>query len=146
MMSFFRNSEENQKCLNLQRLFNRKTKEIEYLLLISRTSISLENPISDDNNATFLDFLESENEQSIDEKIDKEKMEKELNELLDELKPKEAEILRRRFGIGCVDNETLEEIGDSMSLSRERIRQIEEKAKKTIMKMAKSKALRDYLK
>ena len=69
-----------------------------------------------------------------------------MNELLDELKPKEAEILRRRFGIGFMDSETLDEIGKSMNLSRERIRQIEEKAKKTIRKMAKSKALRDYLK
>lgn len=134
------------KMSELAKSLHRKTKEIEYLMLISRTSISLETPLTDDNNATFLDFLESENEQSIDEKIDTKKMEIELNELLDELKPKEAEILRRRFGIGNTDSETLEEIGDSMKLSRERIRQIEEKAKKTVRKMTKSKALRDYLK
>ena len=70
------------KVSELAKALHRKTKEIEYLLQISRTSISLENPFSDDNSATFLDFLESENAQSIDDKIDKKKMEKELNELI----------------------------------------------------------------
>lgn len=134
------------KVSELAKALHRKTKEIEYLLLLSKSSVSLENPISDEDGATFLDFLEAESAETIDEKIDRKKMEKELNELLNELKPKEAEILRRRFGLGGRESETLEQIGKSMGLSRERIRQIEEKAKKTIRKMAKSKALRDYLK
>ncbi|MBI5374930.1 MAG: RNA polymerase sigma factor RpoD/SigA [Candidatus Schekmanbacteria bacterium] len=129
----------------LAKAINRTNKEVEYLLLLSRNSVSLENPISDDNDATFLDFLEADNLPSVDEEIDKAKMEQDLQELLNSLKPKEAEVLRRRFGLDGSESETLEEIGNSMNLSRERIRQIEEKAKKTIKKMGRSHLLKDFL-
>jgi len=122
-------------------------KDIELLLSISRDAISLENPLGEENDSSsYLDFLRAENLPSADEELDKLKMEKELEELLNKLTPKEAEILRRRFGLHNGEPETLEEIGKDMGLSRERIRQIEEKAKNRLRRQTKSAILKEFLK
>src|SRR3989304_6682926 len=113
---------------DLAAVLNLPIKDVELLLSISKNAISLENPFGENSDSgSYLDFLQAENLSSADDEMDKIKMEKELEELLSNLNPKESEILRRRFGINNEEPETLEKIGKDMGLSRERIRQIEEK-------------------
>ncbi len=71
-------------------------------------------------------------------------MASEINTMLEELPPREQKILRMRFGFEGKP-QTLEEVGRELNLSRERIRQIEKKAKGRLRARAKSKAVRDYL-
>lgn len=68
-----------------------------------------------------------------------------VQKLLSDLKPREAEIIRRRFGIGQLSEQTLEEIGQQFDLTRERIRQIEVKALKKLAHPSRSDMLRDFL-
>lgn len=118
--------------------------EVEAVLRVFRNYLSLDSPISEADDTSHLDMLEATDRASVEEDIIKNSLAGEMAEILQKLPPREQQILRMRFGF---DGEpmTLEEIGKKMGLSRERIRQIEKKAKRRLKASAKSKALRDYL-
>ena len=68
-----------------------------------------------------------------------------VQKLLDDLKPRDAEVIRRRFGIDQLSEQTLEEIGQQFDVTRERIRQIEAKALRKLAHPSRSDVLRDFL-
>jgi RNA polymerase primary sigma factor len=121
-----------------------KEADIQDLLRVYRPYLSLDTPIQEDGDTTQLDFLKSSTLPSSEEIYSQASMAKEMQQLLRKLEPREAQILRARFGFD--DNpKSLAAIGRELSLSRERVRQIETRARNKLRVMAKDKALNHYL-
>jgi len=120
--------------------------KIEWMLRVSWLPLSLESPINDEEEDSELgQFVEDQMSptpiQSAYSKLLREKIE----EVLDTLPPREARILRLRFGLENGHNYTLEEVGEKFGLTRERIRQIESKALRRLRHPRRSRQLREYL-
>lgn len=118
--------------------------DLESILRVYRTHLSLDAPVREDEDTSYLDIMEAKNTPSVEDQILQNTLSREVNEVLHELPPREEKILRMRFGFDS-SPQTLEEIGQQLNLSRERIRQIEKKAKARLKARSKIKALRDYL-
>lgn len=129
---------------DLAREMQMSPEDIESILRVYRNYLSLNAPIGDSEETSYLDQLESKNTPAVDEHLLRASLSHEIEEILAELSSREKEILRMRFGFDG-DPMTLEEIGRRLKLSRERIRQIEEKAKLRLRARAKAKTLKDYL-
>jgi len=122
------------------------TSKVEWMTRVSWLPLSLESPINDDEEDSELgQFIEDQLTptpiQSAYSKLLREKIE----EVLDTLPPREARILRLRFGLENGHNYTLEEVGEKFGLTRERIRQIEAKALRKLRHPSRSKRLKDFL-
>jgi RNA polymerase primary sigma factor len=118
--------------------------EIDTILRVYRNHLSLDAPVTEGEDTRYLDLLESKDMPSVEEGMVRHSLPREVAALLEELSPREREILRMRFGFEG-DPMTLEEIGKKVGLSRERIRKIETKAKRRLRARARMKALHDYL-
>ena len=94
----------------------------------TETPVSLDKPVGDEDGRRFLDFLPDEGQVSAYERLAQDDSKRQVGELLLKLSPIEAHILRSRFGLDDDEERTLKEIGDQYSLSRERIRQLQEQA------------------
>ncbi|MBQ9817117.1 MAG: sigma-70 family RNA polymerase sigma factor [Proteobacteria bacterium] len=101
---------------------------VEKMLDISRTTVSLDAPIGDDEDCSLSDFIEDSTAPNQLDYLSSEALNDELSKVLTTLTPREERILRLRFGIGESNTYTLEEVGKVFSLTRERIRQIEARA------------------
>lgn len=110
----------------------------------SYSPVSLDMPASDDSETTFGDLIEHEGSDPY-EIVVKQSFSEMLEQFLQQLKEREQEVLRLRFGIGDDRDHTLEEIGQQFSLSRERIRQIEDKSLKKLRQSEDRRHLADYL-
>lgn len=104
------------------------TSYVEKMLDISKTSVSLDAPISDDDECSIGDFIEDSNSKTQLDYMSELALQSELDRALTTLTPREERIIRLRFGIGESQTYTLEEVGREFSLTRERIRQIEARA------------------
>ncbi len=118
--------------------------EMEALLRVYRTHLSLDAPVGEYEDTSYLDLLEETSMPSVEEQVLHRALASEVNSLLESLPPRERKVLRMRFGMDGKP-QTLEEVGKQMNLSRERIRQIEKKAKGRLKARARLKAVRDYL-
>ncbi|MBI4596639.1 MAG: RNA polymerase sigma factor RpoD/SigA [Candidatus Tectomicrobia bacterium] len=118
--------------------------DIETIMRVYRKYLSLNTPLEDDGETSYLDLVKSENIPSVEENILKASLSEGIEEIMEEITPREKTVLRMRFGFEG-HPQTLEEIGKVMNLSRERIRQIENKAKSKLKSQAKIKALHNYL-
>ncbi len=107
-------------------------------------SVSIDKPVGDDEGRVLGEVLEDPDREAVSptEDLEWEALTTEVRELLCELRPIEADILRQRFGLGTEQELTLKEIGDKYNLSRERIRQLQEQA---LQKMRRALARRDLL-
>ena len=125
--------------------------EVEMLLTISRTSESLSGGLGEEQERTLEETLEQTAVAPADEELFKRSSIEQTRGILDELRPKERAVLCRRFGISEDGSEkerepmTLQEIGEELKLSRERVRQIEAQALSRIRRSLKGKALKAYL-
>lgn len=109
----------------------------------SSSVVSLETPIGEES--SLGDIIKDEIEASPLEAAIRAHLARQTEEVLQTLLPREAEVLRLRFGIGTGRAHTLEEVGQALNLTRERIRQIEEKALRRLRRMRKGKRLKSFL-
>ena len=110
---------------------------------VSGRHVSVDAPFVDGEDNSLLDVLPNEDSPMADSTLTQESLSKEVNRALEQLNPRERDILKMFFGIGCQEM-TLEEIGAKFDLTRERVRQIKEKAIRRL-KGQKSKLLKSYL-
>ena len=106
---------------------------------------SIDSPIAPDEETRFVDVFVHDNDDNTDTSLMHESLSSEINDLLNTLPEKEADVLRLFFGIGASHEYTLDEIGDKLGLSRERVRQIKERALKKLRLSTKNKNLKGYL-
>ncbi len=107
---------------------NVPVEKIRMLLEATRDPVSLDSPVGEEGGATVGDFVEDLSFAAPDEALGDTELSRETRELLKLLSPREEQVLRMRFGIDSPGDQTLEEVGKSFELTRERIRQIETKA------------------
>ncbi len=119
--------------------------EVSDTLKISNSHLSLDAPFSVSEDNSLIDILEDEEQESPDESLLSDSLRVEIVKALDTLSPREAEVINLYFGLNHKKPLTLEEIGTRFSLTRERVRQIKEKAIRRLRHASRSKALRAYL-
>lgn len=117
--------------------------KISDAMKVSGRHVSVDAPFVDGEDNSLLDVLPNEDSPMADQSLNQESLSKEVNRALEQLSPRERDILKMFFGIGCQEM-TLEEIGATFDLTRERVRQIKEKAIRRL-KGQKSKLLKAYL-
>jgi len=119
--------------------------EVSNTLKISNSHLSLDAPFSASEDNSLMDVLEDEFQPSPDEDLMSESLKLEIGRALNSLTPREAEVINLYFGLKHEKALTLEEIGARFGLTRERVRQIKEKAIKRLRHTSRSKTLRAYL-
>ena len=118
--------------------------KIEDLLQLAKDPTSLETPIGEEDDSNLGDFIADENTISPENHIENVMLKEQIQEVLMELKPRERDVLKMRFGIGDNNPRTLEEVGRKFDVTRERIRQIEQKALRKLRIPTRSKRLKDF--
>ena len=119
--------------------------KVQLLTQAMRGVESIDAPIGDDEDASRLDFVKGDDADDPQRKFLRMAMEEEIKRSLNELMPREAQVLRLRYGIGTNHDHTLEEVGQAMGLTRERVRQIESAAIRKLRSPDFQERLRDYL-
>lgn len=120
--------------------------EVEATLGISARHVSMDAPFTDGESNALIDVLENANAEQADKKLDYfESLKDETERTLASLTEREKEVIKLFFGIGVEHPMTLEDIGDQLGITRERIRQIKDKAITKLRTQSRSKALKAYL-
>ena len=118
---------------------------IRKVLKISREPISMETPIGDDEDSILGDFIEDATIDQPDGAATKTGLKENTINILESLTPREAKVLRMRFGINMNTDHTLEEVGKQFDVTRERIRQIEAKALRKLRHPSRSEKLKSFM-
>ena len=119
--------------------------KIRKVMKIAKEPISMETPIGDDEDSHLGDFIEDTNVESPIEQATVTGLSETVRDVLAGLTPREAKVLRMRFGIDMNTDHTLEEVGKQFDVTRERIRQIEAKALRKLRHPSRSEQLRSFL-
>ena len=119
--------------------------KIRKIMKIAKEPISMETPIGDDEDSHLGDFIEDGNAMTPAEAALHTGMQDIVKDVLDSLTPREAKVLRMRFGIEMTTDHTLEEVGKQFDVTRERIRQIEAKALRKLRHPSRSEKLKSFL-
>jgi len=119
--------------------------KIRKILKISKEPISMETPIGDDDDSHLGDFIEDQSTMAPADAATYASLRDVTKDVLDTLTPREAKVLRMRFGIEMSTDHTLEEVGKQFDVTRERIRQIEAKALRKLRHPSRSERLKSFL-
>ncbi|MCI1721074.1 MAG: RNA polymerase sigma factor RpoD/SigA [Bacteroidales bacterium] len=128
----------------LSDILNIPKEKIADTLRVSGRHVSVDAPFVDGEDNSLLDVLPNNDSPSADKGLVNESLNKEIERALSTLTERERNIVKYFFGIGCQEK-TLEEIGETFNLTRERVRQIKEKAIRRLRNSARSKLLKNYL-
>jgi len=126
---------------------NTSVKKVKNTLSIVRLPISLDMPLGEggEEDFTLLDVLSKKGTEDIEKELIEETIHKELESMLDVLDEREKEIIKMRYGLDGEEPKTLEEVGEKLGISRERVRQLEQRALKKLKAVALKKHLKDFL-
>jgi RNA polymerase primary sigma factor len=119
--------------------------KVNEILKASQDPISLEAPIGEEQDLNLSDLIEDQNAESPQNSASKNLLKAQISDVLDTLSPRERQVIEYRFGINDSRPRTLEEVGQTFGVTRERIRQIEAKALRKLRHPTRSLTLRDYL-
>jgi RNA polymerase primary sigma factor len=118
---------------------------VQKVLKIGKKTISLETPIGEEEDSRLQDFIEDKGSLSPQDAAINSNLVKQTQKVLSTLNKREEKILRMRFGIGEKKDHTLEEVGEDFNVTRERIRQIEEKALRKLKHSSRAEKLRSFV-
>ena len=141
---FEQENERQPSAEELAELIDIPKDKIADTMRVSGRHVSVDAPFVEGEDNSLLDVLPNEDSPSADRGLTNESLSTEIERALQILTPREREIIKSFFGIGCQEM-TLEEIGERLDLTRERVRQIKEKAIRKLKKPAASKLLKTYL-
>jgi RNA polymerase primary sigma factor len=119
--------------------------KVRWLLKVSRRPLSLEKPVGEEEDSELGEFIEDEESPTPTDTVTQNLLAEKVEEILSTLSPREARILRLRFGLQDGRSYTLKEVGEKFGLTRERIRQIEREALNRLRHPSRSRQLRDYM-
>lgn len=119
--------------------------KVKKVLKIAKEPVSLSTPIGEDEDSNLGDFIEDVKAKNPNDVITYYKLSEHTRDILDTLSPREASVLRLRFGIDCDSDHTLEEVGKIFNVTRERIRQIEAKALRKLRHPVRSRILKTFI-
>jgi RNA polymerase primary sigma factor len=120
-------------------------RKVQWMMRVSWRPLSLEHPVGEEEDNELGAFIEDDSTPTPPQSAYQKMLAEKIEEVLSTLNPREARILRLRFGLGGNRIHTLEEVGQKFGLTRERIRQIEGKALRRLRHPRRSRQLRQYL-
>ncbi|MGB1285395.1 MAG: sigma-70 family RNA polymerase sigma factor [Aggregatilineales bacterium] len=129
----------------LAKALNIEPERVQWMQKVSWQPLSLSRPVGEDEDNELGDFIENDSEPTPSEAAYDHLLKEKIEQLLGTLSPREARILRLRFGLQNGRSYTLEEVGQKFGLTRERIRQIEGRALRRLRHPRRSRQLKDYL-
>jgi RNA polymerase primary sigma factor len=115
--------------------------KVKKMLQVAKDPISIETPVGDEEEGNIGNYIEDTASMDTIEKINQDDITKVISNVLSHLNPREERVIRMRFGIGTMDESTLEEIGKKFNVTRERVRQIEAKA---LQRLKSPQRLKDF--
>jgi RNA polymerase primary sigma factor len=121
------------------------TEKVKWIMKVSMLPLSLESPVGDDDDSELGMFIEDELSPTPMQSVYQVMLKEKIEEVLSTLSPREARVLRLRFGLDSGTPYTLEEVGEKFGLTRERIRQIEGKALRRLRHPRRARQLKEYL-
>jgi RNA polymerase primary sigma factor len=129
----------------IARVLELEPRKVQWMLKVSWQPLSLEHPVGEEEDSELGAFIEDDTTPTPTQSVHDNLLREKVEEMLSTLTPREARILRLRFGLQNGRSYTLEEVGQKFGLTRERIRQIEGKALRRLRHPRRSRQLRDYL-
>ncbi|MFP4083094.1 MAG: RNA polymerase sigma factor RpoD [Candidatus Aminicenantes bacterium] len=131
-------------CEEISRKMNLPIRKVRKIMKIAQEPISLETPIGEEEDSHLADFIEDKESPSPSDAVIKVSLRESIEEALKTLTPREAKVLKMRFGLGDGNEHTLEEVGQQFKVTRERIRQIEAKAMRKLRRPRCSQKLKSF--